>query len=72
MFSEFQRRLDQQQQIDELRGGRQLVDTTAGTSQRQSSVADSEVPVADDARMIDGGPGYPVDGIEDQTPCALH
>ena len=70
-FSEFQRRLDQQQkEIEKLRGGRQL-DNTAGTSQRQSSVADSEVP-ADDARMIDGGPGYPVDGIKEQTPCELH
>ncbi|KAK1677171.1 hypothetical protein QYE76_038019 [Lolium multiflorum] len=23
-------------------------------------------------RMIDGGPGYPVDGIKEQTPCDLH
>ena len=22
--------------------------------------------------MIDGGPGYPVDGIKEQTPCELH
>ena len=66
MFFEFQSRLDQQQrQIDELTGGRQLVDNTAGTSQRRSSMADSEVPAADDARMIDGGPGYPVDGIKE-------
>ena len=65
MFSEFQRKLDQQQrQIEELTGGRQLVENTTGTSQRQSIVADLEVPAADDARMIDGGPGYPVDGIK--------
>ncbi|KAK1613168.1 hypothetical protein QYE76_036841 [Lolium multiflorum] len=70
-FSEFQRRLDQhQREIDEIRGGRQL-DNTASTSQRQSSVADSEVP-SDGARMIDGGPGYPVDGIKEQTRCDLH
>ena len=56
----------QQQQIDELRGVRQpTLDITPGTSQRQSSVAD-------DARVIDGGPGYPVDGIKEQTPCELH
>ena len=34
-------------------------------------MADSEVP-ADDARMIDGSAGYPVDGIKDQTPRELH
>ena len=62
----------QQQQIDEIRGVRQpAFDIAAGSSQRKSSVADSHVP-AYDARMIDGGPGYPVDGIEEQTPCELH
>ena len=44
---------------------------TAGPSIRKSSVAESEVP-ADDERMIDGGPGYPVDGIKEQKPCELH
>ena len=34
-------------------------------------MADSEVP-ADDARVIDGGPGYPVDGIKDQISCELY
>ena len=72
MFFEFQCKLEhQQQQIDKLRGGRQLVDNTAGISQRQSNVADSEVP-ADNAQMIDGGLGYPVDGIKEQTTCDLH
>jgi hypothetical protein len=67
-----------QRQIDELRlrQGDQsaddlAVDTTAIPTERRSSVADSEVP-ADDARMIDGGPGYPVDGIKDAISCELH
>ena len=34
-------------------------------------MAESEVPF-DDARMVDGGPGYPVDGIKEQIPCELH
>ena len=34
-------------------------------------MADSELP-AGDARVIDGGPGYPVDGIMEQIPCELH
>jgi hypothetical protein len=66
----------QQQQIDELRGVvRQqdpALDITAGPSQRKSSVGDSEVPADDARRMIDGGPGYPVDGIKDAISCELH
>ncbi|KAK1611503.1 hypothetical protein QYE76_035176 [Lolium multiflorum] len=77
-MAEFQRRLDQQQreiqqqqlEINELKGQRQP-DNTAGISQqRDSSVADSEV--APPLKMIDGGPGDPVDGIKEQTPCDLH
>jgi len=69
-FSKLLARIDnQQQQIDELRGVVRLqdpaVDITAGPSQRRSSVGESEVP-ANDAR------GYPVDGIEEQSPCELH
>ena len=64
-----------QQQIDELRGAARLqdpvLDITAVPSQRKSSVAESEVP-SDDARMVDGGPGYPVDGIKEQASCELH
>ena len=76
MFSQLKARIDnQQQQIDELRSLRQgdqsALDITAVPSQRRSSVADSEVP-ADDARVIDGGPGYPMDGIKDQISCELH
>ncbi|KAK1644471.1 hypothetical protein QYE76_062276 [Lolium multiflorum] len=75
-MAEFQRQLDQQQrevqqqqrEINELKGQRQP-DNTAGISQRRdSSVADSEAPTT---RMIDGGPGDPVDGIKEQTPCDL-
>ena len=33
--------------------------------------SDLEVP-ADDARRIEGGPGYPVDGIKDNISCELH
>ncbi|XP_071681949.1 uncharacterized protein [Lolium perenne] len=70
-LTEFQRRLDQQQrEIDELKG-RRKPDNTAGISQRRSSVADSEAP-PEYTRMIDGGPGYHVDGIKEQTPCDLH
>ncbi|KAK1680005.1 hypothetical protein QYE76_040853 [Lolium multiflorum] len=77
-MAEFQRRLDQQQreiqqqqlEINELKGQRQP-DNTAGISQqRDSSVADSEV--APPLKMIDGGPGDPMDGIKEQTPCDLH
>ncbi|KAK1653092.1 hypothetical protein QYE76_070897 [Lolium multiflorum] len=76
-MAEFQRQLDQQQreiqqqqrEINELKGQREP-DNTAGISQRRdSSVADSEAPPT---RMIDGGPGDPVDGIKEQTPCDLH
>ena len=66
----------QQQQIDELRGVVRLedhvLDITAGPSQRKSSVGDSEVPADDARRMIDDGPGYPVDGIKDSISCELH
>ena len=65
---------EQQQQIDKLRGVRlqdPALDITAGPSLRRSSVAESEVP-SDGARMIDGGPGYPVDGIKEQISCELH
>ena len=66
----------QQQQIDELRGVLCLedpvLDTTAGPSHLKSSVGDSEVPAHDARRMIDGGPGYPVDGIKDSISCELH
>ncbi|KAK1679436.1 hypothetical protein QYE76_040284 [Lolium multiflorum] len=76
-MAEFQRQLDQQQreiqqqqrEINELKGQRQP-DNTAGISQRRdSSVADLEAPPL---KMIDGGPGDPVDGIKEQTPCDLH
>ena len=71
-------RLDnQQRQIDELKLSRgdhsadPALDTTVVLTERRSSVADSELP-AGDARVIDGGPGYPVDGIMEQIPCELH
>ena len=73
-FSQMLARIDnQQRQIDELRlrQGDQSVDTTVVPTERRSSVADSELP-AGDARVIDGGPGYPVDGIMEQIPCELH
>ena len=77
-MAEFQRQLDQQKreiqqqqrEIDELKGHRQP-DNTAGISQRRdSSVADSEAPPT--RMMIDAGPGDPLDGIKEQTPCDLH
>jgi hypothetical protein len=76
-FKQLLSRIDmQQQQIDELRGVVRLQDPalhiTDGPTQRRSSVADSEAVPATDARMIDGGPGYPVDGIKDSTSCELH
>ena len=71
-------RLDnQQRQIDELKLSRgdhsadPALDTTVVLTERRSSVADSELP-AGDAQVIDGGPGYPVDGIMEQIPCELH
>jgi hypothetical protein len=67
---------EQQQQIDELRGVvRQqypALDITAGLSKRKSSVAESEAPTDDARQMIEGGPGYPVDGIKESTSCELH
>ena len=66
---------EQQRQIDDLRASRQdpsSVDITAGPSQRKSSVADNEAPAPDARRMIEGGPGYPVDGIKESTSCELH
>ena len=36
-------------------------------------MGDSEAPLAGDTQlMIDGGPGYPVDGIKDSISCELH
>ena len=74
-FNQLLARLNhQQQQIDELRGVARLqdppLDITLIPSQRKSSVAYSEV-LADDARRIDGGPSYPVDGIKDNISCEL-
>ena len=58
-----------------MRQGDQSADRTRELtvipSQRRSSVADSEV-LADSARVTDGGPGYPVDGIIEKTLCQLH
>ena len=66
----------QQEQIDELRGVVRLqdpaLDITAGPSQLKSSVGDSEVTADDARRMIEGGPGFPVDGIKDSISCELH
>jgi hypothetical protein len=67
---------EQQQQIDELRGVvRQqdpALDIIAGPSKRKSSVAESEAPTDDARRMIEGGPGYPMDRIKELTSCKLH
>jgi hypothetical protein len=67
---------EQQQQIDKLRGVVRQQDPTldiiAGPSKRKSSVAESEAPTNDARRMIEGGPGYPVDGIKESTSCELH
>jgi hypothetical protein len=35
-------------------------------------VAESEAPADDARRMIEGGPGYPVDGIKESTSCELY
>jgi hypothetical protein len=35
-------------------------------------VAESEAPTDDTRRMIEGGPGYPVDGIKESISCELH
>jgi hypothetical protein len=67
---------EQQQQIAELRGVvRQqdpALDITADPSKRKSSMAESEAPTDDARRMIEGGPGYPVDGIKESISCELH
>ena len=76
-YSQLMSRIDnQQQQINELRGavhGHAQDITAAAPSQRKSSVGDSEAPPAENTQlMIDGGPGYPVDGIKDTISCELH
>jgi hypothetical protein len=35
-------------------------------------MAESEAPTDDARRMIEGGPGYPVDGIKESISCDLH
>jgi hypothetical protein len=69
-------RVNEQQQIDELRGVVRLQDPalniTADPSKRKSSMAKSEAPTDDARRMIEGGPGYPVDGIKELISCELH
>ena len=72
-----QRQEEQQKQIDELRGVLRppqdpALDITASPSQRKISVADSEAPADNAQRMIEGGPGYPVDGIKESISCELH
>jgi hypothetical protein len=67
---------EQQQQIDELRGVVRLqdpaLDITTSPSKQKSSVAESEAPTDDARWMIEGGPGYPVDGIKESISCELH
>jgi hypothetical protein len=67
---------EQQQQIDEPRGVvRQqdpALDITADPSKQKNSVAESEAPTDDARRMIEDGPGYPVDGIKESISCELH
>jgi hypothetical protein len=67
---------EQRQQIDKLRGVvRQqdpALDITAGPSKWKSSVAEYEAPTDHARLMIEGGPGYPVDGIKESTSCKLH
>jgi hypothetical protein len=67
---------EQQQQIDELRGVVHLqdhaLDITTGPSKQKSSVAESEAPTDDAPWMIEGGPGYPVNGIKESILCELH
>jgi hypothetical protein len=67
---------EQEQQIDELRGVVRLqdpaLDIIANPSKRKSSVAESEALTDDARRMIEGGPGYPVDGIKESISCELH
>jgi hypothetical protein len=67
---------EKKQQIDKLRGVVCLQDPalniTAGPYKRKSSMAESEAPTNDARRMIEGGPGYPVDGIKESISCELH
>jgi hypothetical protein len=67
---------EQLQQIDELRGVvRQqdpALDITADPSKRKSSVAESEASTDDARRMIEGGPGYPIDGIKESISYELY
>jgi hypothetical protein len=35
-------------------------------------MAESEAPTNDARQMIEGGPGYPVDGIKESISCELH
>jgi hypothetical protein len=67
---------EQQQQIDKLRGVVRLqdhaLDITADPSKQKSSMAESKAPTDDARQMIEGGPGYPVDGIKESTSCELH
>jgi hypothetical protein len=76
-FNQLLARVNEQQlKIDELRGVVPLqdpaLDITAGPSKRKSSVAESEAPTNDARRMIEGGPGYPVDGIKESISCELY
>jgi hypothetical protein len=48
------------------------LDITADPSKWKSSVAESEAPTKDARRMIEGGPGYPMDGIKESISCELH
>ena len=76
-FNQLLARLNEQQkQIDELRGVARQEDPglhiIGAPCKRKSSVAESEAPPDDARRMIEGGPGYPVDGIKESTSCELH
>jgi hypothetical protein len=48
------------------------LDITAAPSKQKSSVAESKAPTDDARRMIEGGLGYPMDGIKESTSCELH
>jgi hypothetical protein len=48
------------------------LDITAVPSQQKSSMANSEAPTDDARRMIEGSPGYPVDGIKESISCEFH
>jgi hypothetical protein len=76
-FNQFLARVnEQQQQIDELRGVVRMqdlsLDITADPSKRKSSMAKSEAPTDDARQMIEGGPSFPVDGINESISCELH